>query len=135
MTTRERPLPDLTNPDTGGFWRAAQEHRLTYQHCDHCRRVVFYPRAHCPHCGSEELDVRDSAGEGTVYSYTVIRQTPDPAFRPDVPYVVALVDLDEGFRLLTHLQTEPESAQVGQRVHLEWMTRDYFELPVFAPAG
>lgn len=134
MTTRERPLPDLTDTDVGAFWRAAQDHRLTYQLCGRCGRVVFYPRAHCPHCGSEDLHVHDSAGVGTLYSYTVIRQTPDPAFRDDAPYIVALVDLAEGFRVLTHLRAEPEEAEVGQRVRLEWMTRDDFELPVFAPA-
>jgi uncharacterized protein len=135
MTTRERPLPDLSDQDTGAFWQAAQEHRLTYQVCDSCGRVVFYPRAHCPHCGSEDLQVHDSAGRGTLYSYTVIRQTPDPAFRDDVPYIVALVDLAEGFRILTHLRSEPEEVTVGQQVSLEWMTRDGVELPVFAPAA
>jgi uncharacterized OB-fold protein len=134
MTTpRQRPSPDLSEPDTGAFWQAAQEHRLTYQICASCGRVVFYPRAHCPHCGAQELRVHDSAGRGTLYSYTVIRQTPDPAFRADVPYIVALVDLTEGFRLLTHLRSGPEEVTVGQQVSLEWLTRDGVELPVFAP--
>lgn len=134
IVEEERPLPDLSDPDTGVFWRAAQDHRLTYQTCDDCGRVVFYPRAHCPHCGNQNLQVRNSQGQGTLYSYTVIRQSPDPLFREIVPFIVALVDLDEGFRLLTYLQADPESVEVGQRVSLEWMTRDGFELPVFAPA-
>jgi uncharacterized OB-fold protein len=134
MTEGGRMLPDLSEPDTGAFWRAAQEHRLTYQMCIDCGGVVFYPRAHCTHCGSENLEVRDSKGEGTLYSYTVIRRTADPAFRDSAPYVVALVDLAEGFRLLTRLQSAPELAEVGQRVTLEWMSRDGIELPVFAPS-
>jgi uncharacterized OB-fold protein len=134
MADRERAVPDLSEPDTAEFWRLAQDHRLTYQVCVSCGRVVFYPRAHCPRCGANELQVHDSAGNGRVYSYAVIRQTPDPAFRGDVPYIVALIDLAEGFRLLTHLRAEPETAAVGQQVRLEWMTRDGFEFPVFAPA-
>jgi uncharacterized protein len=133
MTSSERPLPDLSEPDTGAFWQAAQDGRLTYQVCSSCGQVVFYPRAHCVHCGGDDLRVLDSAGRGTLYSYTVIRQTPDPAFRGDVPYIVALVDLAEGFRLLTHLRAEPESAVVGGQVKLEWMTRDGVRLPVFEP--
>jgi uncharacterized OB-fold protein len=134
MTSSERPLPDLSEPDTGDFWQAAQDGRLTYQVCSGCGQVVFYPRAHCTHCGSHDLRVLDSAGRGTLYSYTVIRQTPDPAFRGDVPYIVALVDLAEGFRILTHLRAEPEAAVVGGQVRLEWITRDGVQLPVFEPA-
>jgi uncharacterized OB-fold protein len=134
-TPRQRPAPDQSEPDTGAFWQAAQEHRLTYQTCGSCGRVVFYPRAHCPHCGSENLGLHESEGRGTLYSYTVIRQTPDPAFRDDVPYIVALVDLDEGFRMLTHLRCAPEEVTVGQQVNLDWLTRDGVELPVFAPGA
>lgn len=135
MVDVQRPQPDLSDPDTGEFWRAAQDHRLTYQVCGRCSKVVFYPRAHCPHCGSYDLHVRDSQGRGTVYSYTVIRQTPDPAFREDVPYIVAMVDLSEGFRLITHLRADPEKVEVGQPVRLEWTTRDGIELPVFTPGA
>ncbi len=131
-TRPPRPVPDLRDPDTAAYWQAAQEHRLTYQTCDDCKRVVFYPRAHCPHCGGRALSVHDSGGEGTVYSFTVIRQTPDPAFRGHVPYVVALVDLAEGFRLLTHLRVDPEEVAIGQPVRLEWQTREGMEMPVFA---
>ena len=132
--TDKPQLPDLSDPDTGPFWRAAQEHRLTYQLCSDCGRVVFYPRAHCPHCGSHDLTVHDSNGEGTVYSYAVIRQTPDPAFRGYIPYIVALVDVAEGFRLQTHLHSDPESAEIGQPVRLGWMSRNGMQLPVFRPA-
>ena len=59
-----RPLPSVTEADTGPFWRAAQEHRLTYQKCSNCGSIVFYPRAHCTNCGSGELVVHDSAGRG-----------------------------------------------------------------------
>jgi hypothetical protein len=133
MASGERPVPDRSDPDTGDFWRMAADGRLTYQVCSGCGQVVFYPRAHCTRCGGADLRVRDSSGHGTLYSYAVIRQTPDPAFRGDVPYIVALVDLAEGFRMLTHLRAEPEAAVIGGQVRLEWMTRDGVQLPVFAP--
>jgi len=134
VTSTHRPLPDLNDPDTGPFWTAAREHRLTYPVCRQCGVVQFYPRAHCSNCLSEDQEIRDSAGEGTVYSYTVVHRNPDPAFSGKTPYVVALVDLAEGFRLLTHLKIDPERVEVGQRVSLAWETADEMELPVFEAA-
>lgn len=130
-----KPVPALNEPDTADFWRAAQEHDLTYQTCDSCGRVVFYARAHCTGCGGGELTPRRSLGSGTVYSYTIIRQTPDPAFREDVPYCVALVDLDEGFRVLSQIHSEIEDVVVGQRVEVHWVTRSGVELPAFVAAS
>lgn len=133
MTEPVRPLPSLDDPDTGQFWQAVQDHRLTYQVCDRCTGVVFYPRAHCTHCGTDRLTVHESAGSGTVYSYTTVRQTPDRAFRPELPYVVAFVDLDEGFRLLTHVLPASDEVRIGQRVRLTWQDVGEVTLPVFHP--
>jgi hypothetical protein len=130
------PSPEVDEPDTGKFWAAAQDHRLTYQVCLHCNRTVFYPRSHCTGCGGPELEVRDSDGIGTIYSFTIIRQNPDPAFRGRTPYVVALVDLSEGFRMLTNLNVDPATVpSVGTRVKLDWSTRDGIELPSFTIAN
>jgi uncharacterized protein len=135
MTAISRPLPDLDEPDTGPFWKAAQQHRLIYQHCDNCGSVVFYPRAQCTTCGSGRLEERDSAGRGRVYSYTIIRANPHPAFRDTVPYAIAYVDLDEGFRMVTHIVgTDLETIRVHQPVVLSWTTVDGMELPTFTPA-
>jgi hypothetical protein len=131
VTSSERPKPDLEDADTGQFWVAAQEHRLTYGVCRSCEAVIFYPRDHCTTCLSEDVETRDSAGKGTIYSYTVIRRNPDPAFSGNTPYVVALVDLAEGFRLLTHIKVDPDSVRVGQPVSLSWETVDGIEVPVF----
>lgn len=134
VVSSERPMPDVNEPDTGAFWAAAQEHRLTYPVCRVCGTIVFYPRAHCTHCLSEDLEILDSAGEGTIYSYTVVRRTADPAFSDNAPYVVALVDLAEGFRLLTQIKGDPDGVAVGARVSLTWETVNGFELPVFVGA-
>ena len=123
--------PSLEDPDTGPFWRAAADHELRYPVCDTCGTVVFYPRAHCPHCLGRELTWHRSEGRGHVYSCTTVRSSRDPAFRSLAPYVVALVDLDEGFRLLTHVVTDGAAVAIGARVTVDWQPCGETSLPVF----
>ncbi|MEO6397175.1 MAG: OB-fold domain-containing protein [Tepidiformaceae bacterium] len=132
-----RPQPRFPEPDTQPFWDATKEHRLTYQVCDRAH-VVFFPRAHCPTCGSSKLETRESKGEGTVYSYSVVRLNRHPAFAALGPYAVAYVDVDEGFRVLTNIVglTDPVAeAKIGQRVKLQWEDQETgISLPMFTPA-
>jgi uncharacterized OB-fold protein len=132
----QRPLPRFPEPDTEPFWRMTREHRLGYQVCEDCGGIVFYPRRHCTHCTSERLAWRESAGRGRIYTYTVIRQHGHPAFREMLPFVVAFVDLDEGFRILTHIiDCSPEDVQVGQPVEVAWIDAGEVSLPVFRPVA
>ena len=124
----ERPLPDLSEPDTGPFWAATKQHRLTYQACGSCGEIIFHPRRHCTNCLSTDLRWHDSAGGGTVYTYTVIHQHGLPYFRGKLPYVLGFIDLDEGFRLLAEIDAAPETIRVGQRVTVGW--EDHAELAV-----
>lgn len=126
-----RPLPSVAEPDTGCFWRATAEHRLTYQACNACAEVVFFPRAHCPACGSADLAERDSAGRGVVYSCTVVRTHHDPYFRARVPFVIGLIDLNEGFRLLTEIAACEDDVRIGTRVVVEWEDHEQLSLPLF----
>lgn len=130
----QRPLPNLTEPDTGQFWRATSQHRLTYQVCEACGEIVFHPRRHCTGCLSLDLQWRESAGHGTVYTYTVIRQHGQPYFRSRLPYLVGFIDLDEGFRMMAEIDAEPGSVEVGQRVTVSWEDHDELAIPVFRPA-
>lgn len=131
-----RPLPRFPQPDTAPFWDATRDGRLTYQVCRRCRGIVFYPRAHCTHCTSLDLESRTSTGRGTIYTFTVIRQHGHPFFRSRVPYVVAFIDLEEGFRMLAEVSgVAPEDVRVGQRVGLEWEDCGEVRVPVFTPAG
>lgn len=127
-----RPLPDLTVADTQPFWEATSKGDLMLQRCASCGQVVFYPRAHCPHCGTPKPRWERSAGRGSVYSFTVVRQHPLPFFKARLPYVVALVDLDEGFRMLTNLIVDDVAAVgVGDRVRLRWEQHDQLSIPLF----
>ena len=136
MARGDQPLPRFPEPDTQAFWEATKNHELRYQTCDACDGIVFYPRRHCTHCLSKKLSWKTSKGEGTLYTYSVVRQTYHPAFRERVPYVIAWVDLDEGFRILTHVTgiDDPAEVSVGQRVVVEWRDYDEVSLPLFRPA-
>jgi uncharacterized protein len=129
----ERPLPLFPEPDTAPFWAATAEHRLAYQVCQACGQVVFHPRRHCTCCTSGDLEWRDSAGAGTVYTFTVIRQHGHPFFRARIPYVVGLIDLDEGFRMLAEIAADPETLQVNQRVGVTWEDHADLSVPIFEP--
>ncbi len=131
----ERPVP-APNVETAPFWAATREHRLTVQHCLECGQPRFYPRTLCPKCGSDQVEWRDCSGTGTVYSYTVVYRAPSEAFATDVPYVVAIVALDEGPHLMTNVVgCAPEQVRIGMpvRVLFKDMGGD-LALPLFAPA-
>lgn len=130
----KRPLPKLDEPDTGPFWEAARRHELVYQECDDCGEIVFFPRSHCTACLSRSLSWKASVGAGAIYTFSVVRINRHPAYSGMVPYVVAWVDLDEGFRMMTHIvDVAPEDITVGARVEVRWQDLDEVTLPVFAP--
>jgi uncharacterized OB-fold protein len=130
----DRPLPAIDD-ETRPYWDAAREGRLVLQRCTACGRHVFYARALCPHCHRGPLEWVDASGGGEVYSFTVARRSASPAFAHLVPYVVALIDLDEGVRMLATLRVDdPEQARVGQRVRVAFEELGEVTLPVFEPA-
>lgn len=133
-----RPQPIFPEHDTKPYWDAVKQGRLTYQVCRACAAVVFTPRSHCTECGSEDLEVRESKGLGTVYTYSVIRQNRVPAFAELGAYALAYVDLDEGFRMLTNIVgvADPtKDVRIGQRVRVEFEAQDSgeYSVPVFRP--
>ncbi len=134
MARMERPLPRFPEPDTQPFWEAAQRHELRYQVCEDCGGIVFSPRRHCTHCLSLNLGWRASMGDGLIYTFSIVRQTYHPAFRELVPYIVAWIDLDDGFRMLSNIIGVPsEDVRIGQRVRVEWEEHGDLALPLFTP--
>ena len=114
-----------------------KEHQLNYQVCSDCDVVVFYPRAHCTECLGSALEWRTSKGGGEIYSYGVVRLSRHPFFGGKIPYAVALIDLDEGFRILSNVVGfgEPEELSIGQRVAVEWEDHDKLSVPLFHPSS
>ena len=134
MAEAKRPQPTLDEADTRPFWEATKQHELRYQVCDGCDGIVFFPRRHCPHCMSMKLSWKTSEGQGAIYTYTTIRQIGHPAFRELAPYVVAWIDLDEGFRMLSNVVgVDAGSVHTGQRVRVTWEDQDGVSLPLFTP--
>jgi uncharacterized OB-fold protein len=129
-----RPLP-IVDVATDVFWRHAQDHEIAYEQCTACGEIVFYPRGHCTNCGSLSLDVQTSAGRGEVYSLTVVRLHPDPFFAARVPYVVAIIQFDEGFRMLGEIVAPVEDVSIGSRVQVEWDDSQPVSVPLFVLAA
>ena len=128
--TKPRPAP-RPDPESAAYWQATAEGRLVVQKCTSCGHHQLYARAHCLVC-REPVEWVDASGRGTIYSYTVIRQNFSRAFRDLLPYVVALVDLDEGPRLMTNILGSPDGVRIGDRVQVSFETvSDEAALPMF----
>jgi hypothetical protein len=133
VSTSALPPKPTPRGEERTYFEAAAEQRLTYQTCDTCGSTVFYPRTVCPHCGGESLRSRDSAGAGTVYSYTVQHRASHPYFADKTPMTLALVDLDEGFRVLADLPGVAD-VEVGMPVEVLFgQLDDDLTLPHFRP--
>ena len=132
----ERPLPRptaLSQP----FWDAARQHELHVQRCTACGTHVFYPRYNCTSCGSRGLDWVRASGRATVYTFTVARRPTHQAFADKTPYVIAIVELDEGPRLTTNIiGCEPDDVRIGMPVEASFEdTDDEVTLVTFRPTG
>jgi len=114
MSAYDKPLPKPTETSRP-FWDAAKQHRLQLQQCGGCKAFIYYPRDRCPHCLSDQLEWRPVSGKGKVYSYTTVRRASTRSFS-DKPYVLAIVELDEGVRLTTNIEAPPESVKIGMPV-------------------
>jgi uncharacterized OB-fold protein len=132
------PKPFLPPTETGRFfWDAAKEHRLVVQRCDECGYYVHWPQLLCPHCHSERLSPAEVSGKGTVYSFTIVHHVFHPGFASDVPYSLAIIELEEqpGLRLLANVVDCPNDAlYIGMPVEVTFEDRDGYTLPQFRPA-
>jgi uncharacterized OB-fold protein len=128
VAERAFPVPDaVTQP----FWDGVAEGVLRLQRCAACGRHVFYPRAVCPFCMGSGLVWEEASGLGAVHSFTVVHRAP-AEYRDDVPYVVALIDLDEGVRMMARLvDVAPGDVRVGLPVEVAIQGEP--RLPCFRP--
>ena len=129
---RRAPVPDHESAE---FWRRVATHRFAVQQCAACRRLRFYPRALCPECLDSRFEWLEVTGRGTLYSFTVCHRPASEAFAGREPYLVALVDLEEGIRVMANLlDCAPERARVGMPVVLTYEDVDGTTLYQFKPA-
>ncbi|MGW7356460.1 bifunctional MaoC family dehydratase N-terminal/OB-fold nucleic acid binding domain-containing protein [Streptomyces sp. NPDC054802] len=128
-----RPRP-VVNRDNAGFWEGVAEHRLLIQRCGGCGTLRFPWLPGCGRCGLPDWDTVGASGSGSVFSYVVMHHPPFPAFDP--PFVVGLVELTEGVRIVSNVVGVPHGeVRIGMPVELEFTCVDgEFELPVFRAA-
>ena len=129
------PVPKPT-PETEHFWAGARDGQLKLQRCTECSEVYFPPRPFCPSCISRNVEIFDASGKGRLYSY-VINQREHPAH--DGPYSIAVVELDEGPRMMTNIincEQTPEALELDMPVEVvfEAITEEIC-LPYFQPEG
>lgn len=124
---------------TDAFWDATKEQKYLVQWCTACREPIFYPREVCPSClSAESLEWRPSNGRGVVHAVSVQHRPGNPTMADQVPYAVALVEVDAGdgeqtVRVMSNVvNCDPESVQVGDDLTLTWEPlSDGRNLPVF----
>jgi len=135
MADYAKLLPQPTT-DTQPYWDGLKEHRLRLQRCADCGRVRHYPRPVCEACYSMLVDWIDASGRGRVHSWTTTHHAFHASFRPDLPYTLLTVDLDEGVRMNAQLRgLDPGELRVGLPVQVEFeRATDEVTLPVFVPA-
>ncbi len=136
----KRPQPRFPEPNTEPYWEGAKQRELRYPVCRECNQVIFTPRTVCTACGSRDLEWKVSKGEGTVYTFSVVRQNRMPGFVDLGAYSVAYIDLDEGFRLLSGVigvDDPTKDIHIGQRVRVEFEDQEdgEYPIPLFRPVG
>ena len=123
---------DLTRP----YWENARDGRLVTQRCGHCGQLWHPPLPACPHCHSTDLGWQQVSGTGTVYTYTVVRHATHAALAAHIPYVIAIVELIEGPRIVTGIiGCDCGDVRAGMEVQVRFeAVTDEVTLPYFEPA-
>jgi uncharacterized OB-fold protein len=114
MSEYIKPLPK-PSPTSRPYWEAAKRHELQLQHCGGCGGFIYYPRPRCPNCMSDNLKWERMSGRGKLYSYTIVRRASTRSFA-DGPYVLAIVELDEGPHMTTNLIAPQDQLKIGMPV-------------------
>ncbi len=134
MAEYMKPVPEVSDA-TRKYWDGCKARELLLPKCRACGELFFFPNKFCPKCLSESIEWIKASGKGKVHTFSIVQRPPSGAFEADVPYVVAIIDLDEGPRMMTNIVgTAPENVRVGMPVEVvfEDITEDV-TLPKFRP--
>ena len=128
------PTPDL---ETQPFWDGCREGRVLVRPCNACGEDHFYPRPFCPKCWSDDVEWKQASGRGTLDTYSVVHQNDLPPFNERVPYVAAVVELEEGPRVMTNIEgVRHEDLRVGMPVVVDFKPlTDEITIAVFRAAA
>jgi uncharacterized protein len=135
--TPKKPLPRMTR-FSEGFWEGTRAQELRVQTCNRCGHRQFPPKAACEECASTDLGWTKTRGRGVVYAFTIIRQVimNSLAFEAEIPYALAMVDLEEGVRVVAQIQgCPPEQVKAGMQVEVYFEDIGGVSIPKFRPSG
>lgn len=130
------PAP-VVNADSAPYWQGARDNKLLLQRCSDCGTLRFFPRYLCTECGSDNTGWVEATGRGTVHSFTVVHRAAFPEFQERTPYVVALIDLEEGPRMMSNIVgADALEVAIGDAVTIEFEDRgdDGAKVPQFRRA-
>ncbi len=132
MKEHSKPIPQPM-PWTKRFWEGCKKGELLIQKCKHCNKFIMYPKLFCPNCLSNDLEWVRSKGTGKVYSYSVVYSYAPTEFADDVPYIVAVIELDEGVHMMSNIiESKPEDVRCDLPVEVVFKeTNQDFVLPKF----
>ena len=133
MVTLKSPEPSNA---TREFWEATKEDRLVIPYCNECEDYFFYPRRLCPVCMASDIEYKEASGRGTLVTYTTIHRAPTKNYQEMAPYVNALIDLEEGIRMMGNIDVDSEEdLTMGMPVAVTFIeTESEYKLPFFIPS-
>ncbi len=135
-THQHKPVPKPT-PETEHYWEGTKLGELRIQRCNECGQAYFYPRPSCPHCSSTDVTWVRASGQARLHTY-LISHRPAPGFTDEVPYAIAVVELEEGPRMMTNIvgvENTPEALVLDMALEVAFEPRGEQSVPVFRPAS
>jgi uncharacterized protein len=135
--TNARPVIPVPTVDTQAFWDGCLREELLLQRCGSCGAFRHPPSPICPICLADAATWERASGRGTIYTYTIVHRAMGRGWEPMIPYVLAVVQLDEGVQFMTNIvNVEPENVRIGMPVEVTFAELDgTTKLPLFAPAA
>lgn len=136
-TEYSKPLP-VPQPESDYYWEQAAKGKLVAQRCTDCHEFQFYPRVFCTGCSGRSLEWKELSGRGTLFTFTIVHQPPHKGFAGDIPYVAAIIELEEGAKMPSQvigIAPEPEALSIGMPLEVVFeQVTDEITLPKFKPA-
>ena len=137
MSSHEGKFLPRPTPETAPFWAGCREQKLLVQRCNDCGHNQFYPRILCTVCASDQVDWVAATGRGKVKSFTIVRRPVTAAYADDTPYVIALIELDEGPTMMSNVvQCDVDAVRIGMPVAVSFEAwSDDITMPLFRPVA
>ncbi len=130
----QKPIPTIT-PENKPFWEYMKQHEFRVQRCKECGKLFYPPSEYCLHCLGHDTEWVKLSGKGKVFSFAIVRRAGMPAFAAEIPYVVAIIETEEGVRYNSNvIGCDPEKVYIDMPVEVVFEdVNPEFTLPKFKP--